>query len=157
MDVTLSDTKVSKPSRIDGVAEPTSSDSLSVLTDIVTCILSSLGVPNPLRLLAKRKPVNVPNQREKTYVYLYGHCFKYQAYGLYGMDFTAFGREEATAKAAFVDSLAVGALESVLQIAVVISASVLNYHLISIILEVWYASLAKPKTVPMDEETGFAA
>lgn len=62
----------------------------------------------PNAIFREKVLVNVPNQREQTYVYLYGHCFKYQGYCLYGMDFKAFGRQEAQAKAAFLDSLAVG-------------------------------------------------
>eukprot|EP00913_Durusdinium_trenchii_P027424 g25721.t2 len=58
----------------------------------------------PNSLFREKVLVNVPNQREPTYVYLYGHCFKYQAYCLHSMDFTSFGRQEA----AFLDSLAVG-------------------------------------------------
>lgn len=62
----------------------------------------------PNTIFREKILVNVPNQREPTYVYLYGHCFKYQAYGLMGMDFMPFGRQDAKPKAAFVDSLAVG-------------------------------------------------
>lgn len=62
----------------------------------------------PLALFREKLLVNVPNQKEPTFVYLYGHCFKYQAYAMYGMDFGPFGRPDAKSKDAFVDSLAVG-------------------------------------------------
>jgi len=62
----------------------------------------------PLGLFREKLLVNVPNQKEPTFVYLYGHCFKYQAFAMYGMDFTPFGRVDVDTKAAFVDSLAVG-------------------------------------------------
>mmetsp|Transcript_22689 Transcript_22689/g.41078 ORF Transcript_22689/g.41078 Transcript_22689/m.41078 type:complete len:1656 (+) Transcript_22689:42-5009(+) len=62
----------------------------------------------PLGLFREKILVNVPNQKEPTFVYLYGHCFKYQAFAMYGMDFTPFGRKDMDQKAAFTDSLAVG-------------------------------------------------
>eukprot|EP00931_Biecheleriopsis_adriatica_P086941 TRINITY_DN61489_c0_g1_i1.p1 TRINITY_DN61489_c0_g1~~TRINITY_DN61489_c0_g1_i1.p1 ORF type:complete len:1665 (-),score=434.14 TRINITY_DN61489_c0_g1_i1:72-4871(-) len=62
----------------------------------------------PLALFREKILVNVPNQREPTYVYLYGHCFKYQAFAMNGMEFSSFGKAETDTKAAFVDSLAVG-------------------------------------------------
>eukprot|EP00746_Dinoflagellata_sp_MGD_P166659 gnl/MRDRNA2_/MRDRNA2_96709_c0_seq1.p1 gnl/MRDRNA2_/MRDRNA2_96709_c0~~gnl/MRDRNA2_/MRDRNA2_96709_c0_seq1.p1 ORF type:complete len:1652 (-),score=423.00 gnl/MRDRNA2_/MRDRNA2_96709_c0_seq1:82-5037(-) len=69
----------------------------------------------PLEVFKEKLLVNVPNQKENTYVYLYGHCFMYQAYAMYDLDKTgqnflrAFGREDIDRPDAFVDSLAVGA------------------------------------------------
>jgi hypothetical protein len=63
----------------------------------------------PLTVFKEKILVNVPNQKENTYVYLYGHCFRYQAYAIMGMELGPFGRAEAKSKAAFVDALAVGA------------------------------------------------
>lgn len=62
----------------------------------------------PLAVFKEKILVNVPNQKEPTYVYLYGHCFKQQAYALYGMKFGLFNKSQAMKDPAFVDSLAVG-------------------------------------------------
>lgn len=69
----------------------------------------------PLEVFKEKLLVNVPNQKENTYVYLYGHCFMYQAYAMYDLDKTgqnfcrAFGKEDIDRPDAFVDALAVGA------------------------------------------------
>jgi hypothetical protein len=63
----------------------------------------------PLLLFKEKLLVNVPNQKEATYVYLNGHCFQYQIFVMYDIDFGPFGREEAQRTDAFVDSLALGA------------------------------------------------
>jgi len=69
----------------------------------------------PLEIFKEKLLVNVPNQKDNTYVYLYGHCFMYQAYAMYERDnigkefLRAFGREDIDKSDAFVDSLAVGA------------------------------------------------
>lgn len=62
----------------------------------------------PLALFREKVLVDVPNQRVPTFIYLYGHCFKYQCFAMYGMKFGTFGRSDTEKKAAFVDSLAVG-------------------------------------------------
>lgn len=64
----------------------------------------------PMLVFREKVLVNVPNQREPTYVYLYGHSFKYQAFALTGMDFGPFGTGDGQGGrvSAFVDSLAVG-------------------------------------------------
>jgi len=62
----------------------------------------------PMGVFRGKVLVNVPNQKEQTYVYLYGHCFKQQAYALYGMKFGPFSKSHVSKDPAFVDSLAVG-------------------------------------------------
>jgi len=62
----------------------------------------------PLALFREKVYVNVPNQKEPTYVYLYGHCFEYQAYAIPGMTFGSFGRTDVEQTGAFLDALAVG-------------------------------------------------
>jgi len=67
----------------------------------------------PLSVFREKIYVNVPNQKEPTYVYLYGHCFRYQAYALPGLHFGPFGRAGSEGPSAFVDALAVGVGASV--------------------------------------------
>jgi len=62
----------------------------------------------PMALFREKVLVNVPNQKEPTFVYLYGHCFKYQTYALSGLDFGPFLRAEAKGPMALSDSLAAG-------------------------------------------------
>merc|ERR1712125_55983 len=62
----------------------------------------------PLEVFREKVLVNVPNQKEPTYVYLYGHCFDYQAYCIPAMDFGPFNKEAIVKTSAFVDSLAIG-------------------------------------------------
>lgn len=66
--------------------------------------------PNrPLAVYREKILVNVPNQKEPTYVYLYGHCFKYQSFALRGQTFGSFGSEVSQGQSsAFMDSLALG-------------------------------------------------
>jgi len=60
----------------------------------------------PLAVFREKILVNVPNQKEPTFVHLYGHCFSYQVYAMPDVDFGPFGVSQASS--AFVDSLAVG-------------------------------------------------
>merc|ERR1712008_617158 len=64
----------------------------------------------PMALCREKVLVNVPNQAKPTYFYLYGHCFKYQAYAIpsivLGGDFDV--ATEVAPSSAFADSLAVG-------------------------------------------------
>lgn len=63
----------------------------------------------PMGMFRQKILVNVPNQQEPTYVYLFGHCFKYQAYAIHDVEPAPFGRLEAKkAEGAFTDALAVG-------------------------------------------------
>mmetsp|Transcript_40551 Transcript_40551/g.71324 ORF Transcript_40551/g.71324 Transcript_40551/m.71324 type:complete len:1627 (-) Transcript_40551:67-4947(-) len=62
----------------------------------------------PLAVFREKVLVNVPNQKEPTYVYLYGHCFAYQMYAMPYLDFGPFGSEEARRGSGFLDSVAVG-------------------------------------------------
>jgi len=62
----------------------------------------------PMVLFRQKVLVSVPNQDQKTYVYLYGHCFRYQVYAIPGMEFAAFTKSEAKGQAALVDALSVG-------------------------------------------------
>jgi len=62
----------------------------------------------PLALFREKVLVNVPNQKVPTYLYLYGHCFRYQVYAIPGMTFGPFSRAETQGPSAFVDSLSVG-------------------------------------------------
>jgi len=68
----------------------------------------------PLEIFKEKLLVNVPNQKENTYVYLYGHCFMYQAFAMYDRDKTgaeflrAFARDDIDRSESFVDSLAIG-------------------------------------------------
>jgi len=62
----------------------------------------------PLTVFREKILVNVPNQKEPTFVYLYGHCFKYQTYALPSMDFGPFLRAKVDKPMALVDSLSVG-------------------------------------------------
>ncbi|CAK0881752.1 unnamed protein product [Prorocentrum cordatum] len=63
----------------------------------------------PMGMFRQKILVNVPNQQEPTYVYLFGHCFKYQAYAMHDVPPAPFGRLEAKkAEGAFTDALAVG-------------------------------------------------
>merc|ERR1712232_1351858 len=62
----------------------------------------------PLMVFKEKVFINVPNQEKPTFVYLYGHCFQYQAFAMCDMPFTPFTHEEAMRDAAFVDALPVG-------------------------------------------------
>jgi hypothetical protein len=62
----------------------------------------------PLMVFKEKVYINVPNQEKPTYVYLYGHCFQYQAYAMCDMRFAAFDKAEAPRDPAFVDALPVG-------------------------------------------------
>lgn len=62
----------------------------------------------PLAVFQEKILVNVPNQKEPTFVHLYGHCFKYQNYALSGVDFLPFTRRQAERPPAFVDSISFG-------------------------------------------------
>lgn len=62
----------------------------------------------PLEVFKEKILVNVPNQKEPTYLYLYGHCFQYQAFLIPPMVFGPFARAEAKSQDAFLDTLAVG-------------------------------------------------
>jgi hypothetical protein len=62
----------------------------------------------PLAVFREKILVNVPNQREPTYVYLYGHCFSQQTFAMPDLDYGPFGLSAVKAKSAFVDSIAVG-------------------------------------------------
>eukprot|EP00429_Kryptoperidinium_foliaceum_P117320 CAMPEP_0176308996 /NCGR_PEP_ID=MMETSP0121_2-20121125/64841_1 /TAXON_ID=160619 /ORGANISM="Kryptoperidinium foliaceum, Strain CCMP 1326" /LENGTH=851 /DNA_ID=CAMNT_0017650865 /DNA_START=18 /DNA_END=2573 /DNA_ORIENTATION=- len=71
-------------------------------------VLVTFRPHRPLALFREKVLVNVPNQKEPTYLYLYGHCFKYQVYAMPGMTFGPFGRAETRGPSAFVDALSVG-------------------------------------------------
>jgi len=64
----------------------------------------------PMALFREKVLVNVPNQGKPAYLYLYGHCFQYQAYAIpsivFGGDFDV--ATEVAPSSAFADSLAVG-------------------------------------------------
>eukprot|EP00927_Polykrikos_kofoidii_P077823 TRINITY_DN74730_c0_g1_i1.p1 TRINITY_DN74730_c0_g1~~TRINITY_DN74730_c0_g1_i1.p1 ORF type:complete len:1662 (-),score=352.24 TRINITY_DN74730_c0_g1_i1:23-5008(-) len=62
----------------------------------------------PLEIFKEKILVNVPNQKEPTYLYLYGHCFQNWAYAIPGMIFGPFSRERVRRAEGFVDALAVG-------------------------------------------------
>jgi len=62
----------------------------------------------PLAVYREKLLVNVPNQKEPTYVYLYGHCFDKQTFAMTDLDYGPFGLSEAKGKSAFLDSIAVG-------------------------------------------------
>lgn len=62
----------------------------------------------PLTIYREKLLVNVPNQKEPTYVYLYGHCFERQTFAMHDLDYGPFGLSEAKGKSAFLDSIAVG-------------------------------------------------
>lgn len=62
----------------------------------------------PLTVFREKILVNVPNQKEPTFVYLYGHCFKYQTYALQGMSFSPFVGSQVPKPMALLDSLSVG-------------------------------------------------
>jgi hypothetical protein len=62
----------------------------------------------PLEVFKEKILVNVPNQKSPTYVYLYGHCFDYQAYCIPAMNFGPFNKEALVKTSAFVDALAIG-------------------------------------------------
>eukprot|EP00928_Gymnodinium_smaydae_P071664 TRINITY_DN5519_c0_g1_i1.p1 TRINITY_DN5519_c0_g1~~TRINITY_DN5519_c0_g1_i1.p1 ORF type:complete len:1585 (+),score=286.70 TRINITY_DN5519_c0_g1_i1:58-4755(+) len=62
----------------------------------------------PCEVFREKIFVDVPMQKEKTFLYLYGHCFHYQAYCIPGMEFSPFGRADVTPTGAFVDALALG-------------------------------------------------
>jgi hypothetical protein len=72
-------------------------------------VLVTFRPHRPLEVYREKVLVNVPNQKEPTYVYLYGHCFDYQAYCIPAMDFGPFSKEALVNTSAFVDSLAIGA------------------------------------------------
>jgi hypothetical protein len=63
----------------------------------------------PLEVFREKILVNVPNQKEPTFVYLYGHCFQYQGFAIPSLEFVPFTRVEARGPDAYVDALAVGA------------------------------------------------
>jgi hypothetical protein len=63
----------------------------------------------PLGLFKEKILVDVPSQEEKTYVHLFGHCFKYQAYAVHDVPPAPFGRLEAKkVEGAWTDGLSVG-------------------------------------------------
>merc|ERR1719359_548127 len=62
----------------------------------------------PLPVYREKLLVNVPNQKEPTYVYLYGHCFERQTFAMPFLDYGPFGAAEAKGKSAFLDAIAVG-------------------------------------------------
>merc|ERR1719453_1584891 len=64
----------------------------------------------PLAVYREKLLVNVPNQKEPTYVYLYGHCFDKQTFAMTDLDYGPFGLPEtkSKSKSAFTDSIAVG-------------------------------------------------
>jgi hypothetical protein len=62
----------------------------------------------PLALFREKILVDVPNQKEPTYVYLYGHCFHYQTYAIHDLSFGAFGAKDIKRPCVFQDALAVG-------------------------------------------------
>eukprot|EP00929_Paragymnodinium_shiwhaense_P113634 TRINITY_DN81922_c0_g1_i1.p1 TRINITY_DN81922_c0_g1~~TRINITY_DN81922_c0_g1_i1.p1 ORF type:complete len:1650 (+),score=464.82 TRINITY_DN81922_c0_g1_i1:172-5121(+) len=62
----------------------------------------------PLELFREKILVNVPNQREPTFVYLFGHCFAYQGFAIPSLEYVPFGRVDTSIPDAFADRLAVG-------------------------------------------------
>merc|ERR1740130_578232 len=62
----------------------------------------------PLAVFREKLLVNVPNQKEPTYVYLYGHCFSQQTFAMPDLDYGPFGLSVINERSAFVDSVAVG-------------------------------------------------
>mmetsp|Transcript_45133 Transcript_45133/g.107346 ORF Transcript_45133/g.107346 Transcript_45133/m.107346 type:complete len:1663 (+) Transcript_45133:129-5117(+) len=63
----------------------------------------------PSAMFREKVLVNVPNQKEPTYVYLFGHCFTYQVYAMYDMDFSPFKTVAGSLKdTSFKGPLAIG-------------------------------------------------
>jgi len=75
----------------------------------LNCTVTVTFRPHMPRTVFREKVlINVPNQITPTYVYLFGHCFKYQVWATSAIDFAAFGRAQAQGQPCFNDVLAVG-------------------------------------------------